>query len=124
MITNHQVFDGDEHGVSQMQLAGHVGRRDRDYVGGLRRVEVRVLRLVMRFEITALFPPLVEALLGRFEVVSFGQSVHGYCVRNDNSIRSGICEALTHADARGPARRPDGGKYRQQRDRAKPDCGS
>ena len=96
-----------------MQLAGYIGRWDGDDVGGLRRVEVRVLGLVVRLEITALFPPMVQALLGGFEVVCFGQSVHGYCVRNDNSIRSGICQTLTHADARGPARGPDGGKYRQ-----------
>ena len=67
--------------------------------------------------------PAIQALLCRFEVVGFGQGFHAHHGRNDNSIRSGICQALVYADTSGAVRWPYGCKYRQERDRAKPDCG-
>ncbi len=72
VVADHQVFDADEHGVADVQFAGHVRRRDGDDERLDVRVEARFVRVVVRLEITARFPHRIDARLGGFEVVGFG----------------------------------------------------
>ncbi len=57
VVADHQVFHRNEHGMSQVQFAGHVGRRDRDNERLLVRVVPGLARVVGRLEITLFFPP-------------------------------------------------------------------
>ena len=67
LIADHQILDGHEHGVAQVQLTGDIRRRDGDDEGRLRRVGPRP-------EVAARLPPRVQALLNPAEIVSFGQT--------------------------------------------------
>ncbi len=78
VIADHQVFHADEHGVTEMQFARHVRRRDGDHERLDRRVEVGFVRVVVRLEVAALFPHLVDARLGGLEVVCFREFVSGH----------------------------------------------
>ena len=66
LVADHQILQRDEHGVTQVQLAGDVGRRDRDH----ERLGVRPGDL--RFEEAGLLPPFINPPLGRGRIVGFG----------------------------------------------------
>ena len=72
VVTDHQVLDADEHGVSDMQLAGHVRRRDGDDERLDVRVEVRFVGVVVWLEVAASLPHFINARFGGFEVVGLG----------------------------------------------------
>ena len=78
VVADHQVFHADEHGVAEVQLAGHVRRRDGDHERLDVRVEARLVGIVPRLEVAALLPHLIHARLGRLEVVSLGYFVFGH----------------------------------------------
>ena len=72
VVADHQVFHADEHGMPEMQFAGHVGRGDRDHKGLLCGVMPRLVGVVDRLEVAVFLPHLVDAFFGFFEIVGFG----------------------------------------------------
>ena len=72
MVANHEVFNADEHGVTEMQFTGHIWRRDGDDKRFDTRVKVRLVWVIVRFEVFARLPHRVDARFGIFEVVGFG----------------------------------------------------
>ena len=73
VVADHQVFHRDEHGMTQVKLAGHVRRRDGNHEGLRFRIETRQVGIIRRLEVALLFPPLVEALLCGFEIICLRQ---------------------------------------------------
>ena len=63
LVADHQVFHRDEHGMAQVQLAGHVGRRNGDDEGFSGGVEAGFVRIVGRFEIAACSPTMRKCAL-------------------------------------------------------------
>ena len=71
MIADHEIFHADEHGVTDMQFARHIGRRNRNGERFDVRVEIRFVGIIVRLEESASFPHRINALFGGFEIVGF-----------------------------------------------------
>ncbi len=67
---DHQVFQGDEHGVAHVEFAGDVGRGDGD------DERLGVGRARFGLEPAVVFPPLVESFFRAVEVVGLGHFTH------------------------------------------------
>ena len=63
---DHDVFDGHEEGVADVQLAGDVRRRHDDH-------ERLAVRSLTRLEIAGIVPAVVDAGLDQARVVGFGK---------------------------------------------------
>jgi len=62
MITNQRIHDGVLEGMTHVQAAGHVRRRDHDTVG---------VTVTMGSEVAFVFPALIPGFFNRMGVVSF-----------------------------------------------------
>src|SRR5689334_2010198 len=73
VIADHQILHAHEHGMTDVQLTGHVRRRDGDHERLDLRVEIWLVRVVVRLEESTLLPQRIDARLGGFEIVRLRQ---------------------------------------------------
>ena len=78
VIADHQILHANEHGVTEVQFAGHIRRWDGDDERLDGRIEVWLVGIVMRLEVTARFPHGINARFSVFEIVGFRQFVFGH----------------------------------------------
>jgi hypothetical protein len=71
MVTDHQVFHTNEHGVTEVEFTRHVGGGDGDNIGPEIRIMIRLVGVVDRLEVAERFPHLVDAVFGVLEIVGF-----------------------------------------------------
>src|SRR5690606_16226121 len=78
VITDHDVFRSHKQGVTQVQRAGHIGRRNDDH----KRLDAWVMpwqvRVIGGLEVALLFPDLVDLFLIFFKIINFWQFSHNY----------------------------------------------
>src|SRR4030042_3093806 len=68
VISDHQVFQGNEQGRTQMQLTCNVGWRNRDDVRFSVGIKAWFLGVILWLEITILLPPLIDPVFGGIKI--------------------------------------------------------
>ncbi len=71
VIADHQVLQGDEQGMPQVELSGHIGWRDRDHKRFLEGVETGFVGVICRLKIAFFLPFPVDLFLKVLEFVCF-----------------------------------------------------